>query len=239
MHRKQIKNTLHMNTTQQQFVAYYRVSTNKQGLGLDAQQTTATTFAAANDATIIAEYSEKESAKHSNTKNRTQLFAAIEHCKRANAVLLIAKLDRLSRSVEFLFHLKNTGINFVACDVPELNALTLSIFAGMAQHERELISQRTKAALTERKKQGTALGSHNGISHCYTDEDRAAATAAHIEAANNRESNRKAWHYIMHQYQTKTATQLARELNNEHYSTPSGRGNWNAKMVQRIIERYQ
>lgn len=225
--------------THQNFVAYYRVSTNKQGLGLDAQRTTATQFAAANDATIIAEYSEKESAKHSNTQNRTQLFAAIDHCQRANAVLIIAKLDRLSRSVEFLFHLKNTGIQFVACDVPELNALTLSIFAGMAQHERELISQRTKAALTERRKQGTPLGSNNGKSHCYTDEDRAAGTAAHIEAANNRESNRKAWHYIVSRADTATLTALANELNAEHYSTPSGRGKWNAKMVQRIIDRYR
>lgn len=224
----------------QKFVAYYRVSTRKQNLGLEAQRTTARNFAASRNAEILAEYSEKESGKHENLQNRQELAAALELCRREHCTLLIAKLDRLARDVEFVFHLRNAGADVVACDLPDFNTLTLGIFATMAQHERELCSQRTKAALAERKANGAKLGAHNGVSHVYTDEDRRKAWTARTEKADARENNRKAWHFI----QSKMAggdvslVELADALNAEHYATPSGRGQWKGTQVRRILDRY-
>lgn len=231
----------------QKFVAYYRVSTKKQGLGLEAQQTTARQYAASKDAEILAEYSEKESGKHENLQNRRELFAALELCRRTGACLLIAKLDRLARDVEFTFHLKNSNANVVACDLPDFNTLTVGIFATMAQHERELCSQRTKAALAERKRNGALLGARNGVSHVYTDDDRRNAWAAHSTAASDNENSRKAWHFIEYRmtaanYCTKSGrtnfAKLAQALNDEHYLTPSGGVVWTGGQVKRVAERF-
>ena len=146
----------------QSFVTYYRVSTKKQGLsglGLEAQKNIVEQFAKAKGK-IIAEFTEIESGKK---RNRLELENAISFAKEHNAVLLIAKLDRLSRDVEFIFSLKNSGINFVCADMPEMNTLTIGIFAVMAQHEREMISKRTKDALAAKKKLGFSLGSPKNL----------------------------------------------------------------------------
>lgn len=231
----------------QNFVAYYRVSTRKQSFGLEAQQTTARQYAESRGAQIVAEFSERESGKHENLNNRRELFAALDMCRRTGAVLLIAKLDRLARDVEFTFHLKNTNAQVVACDLPDFNTLTVGIFATMAQHERELCSQRTKAALAERKKSGVRLGSANGVSHKYTDEDRRAAWAAHADAAAANENSRKAWHFVEYRMTSddfKTSTgktnfaSLARALNDEHYLTPSGGMTWTSQQVRRVVARF-
>ena len=231
----------------QKFVAYYRVSTRKQSVGLEAQQTTARQYAQKNDAEIIAEFSERESGKHDNLQNRRELFNALDLCRRTGAVLLIAKLDRLARDVEFTFHLKNANAQVVACDLPDFNTLTVGIFATMAQHERELCSQRTKAALAERKKNGVRLGSTNGVSHKYTDEDRRAAWTAHSDAASANENSRKAWHFVEYRLNAddfKTTTgktnfaKLARALSSEHYLTPNGGLTWTSQQVRRVVERF-
>lgn len=138
------------------YIAYYRVSTTKQGqsgLGLEAQQAAVMNFI--KDAALIAEYTEIESGKKSN---RTVLAKAIDHAKKEGATLVIAKLDRLSRDVEFIFKLRNTGIDFICCDMPEANTLTIGIMAVMVQAERERISQRTKDALKALKARGVKLG---------------------------------------------------------------------------------
>lgn len=146
------------------YIIYYRVSTQKQGrsgLGLKAQKTMCTNYInSIPSANVIDEYTDIQSGKNNN---RTQLTIAINECKKYNATLLIAKLDRLSREVEFIFNLRNSGVNFVCCDMPDFNTLTLGIFATIAQHERELISDRTKKALAEKKKQGYKLGSPNNL----------------------------------------------------------------------------
>lgn len=146
------------------FVQYFRVSTVKQGrsgLGLEAQRTMCTNYLSGiSNASIIAEYVDIESGKKND---RTQLTIAINECKKHNATLLIAKLDRLSREVEFIFNLRNSGINFVCSDMADFNTLTLGIFATIAQYERELISERTKKALAEKKKQGIKLGAPNNL----------------------------------------------------------------------------
>ena len=123
------------------YIAYYRVSTKRQNLGLDAQRKTVLDYISTVNGILINSYEEKESGKNNA---RLELHKAITECKKNNATLVIAKLDRLSRNVSFIFTLKDSGINFVCCDIPECNTLTLGIFATIAQSERETISQRTK-----------------------------------------------------------------------------------------------
>lgn len=134
---------------ERKLVAYLRVSTDKQGirgLGIEAQRRAVHDFASQRGRTtiILAEYMEVESGRRSD---RPQLWKAIDHARNAGALLVIAKLDRLSRDVHFLTGLDKAGVEFVACDMPDANRLTVTILAAVAEHERELISARTKAAL--------------------------------------------------------------------------------------------
>ncbi len=128
------------------FVAYYRVSTKRQGasgLGLEAQKSAVETFLNGGRWKHVADFTEVESGENNM---RPQLSAAIQACRVYKATLVIAKLDRLSRNAHFLLGLKEAGIDFVAADMPEANRLTVGIMALVAEQEREAISQRTKAA---------------------------------------------------------------------------------------------
>lgn len=139
------------------FVAYYRVSTDKQGaagLGMDAQREAVTRFLGQRGE-IVAEYVEVESGRKNN---RPQLSAALEECKRRRATLVIAKLDRLARNVHFISGLMESKADFLAVDMPDANRLTIHVLAAVAEHEREMISQRTKAALAQARARGTKLG---------------------------------------------------------------------------------
>lgn len=140
------------------FIGYIRVSTDKQNYGLDAQLTLINNYVR-NKGNLITYYEDKESGK---INERPGLKKAIEHCKKENTTLLIAKLDRLSRNVVFLFQIKESGVDIACCDLPELNTLTLGIFATMAQHERELISKRTKEGLAAAKAKGKKIGRQKG-----------------------------------------------------------------------------
>jgi DNA invertase Pin-like site-specific DNA recombinase len=140
------------------FVAYYRVSTDKQGrfgLGMEAQREAVTRFLATRGQ-LAGEFVEVESGK--NHANRPQLTSALAECRKRRAVLVIAKLDRLARNVHFISGLMNSDVEFVAVDMPTANRLTIHILAAVAEHEREMISQRTKAALAAAKARGTRLG---------------------------------------------------------------------------------
>jgi DNA invertase Pin-like site-specific DNA recombinase len=141
------------------FIAYYRVSTNKQEHGIDAQKNTVQKWIIGRGE-IINSFQENISGK---INDRAELLKAVEFCKKENATLLIAKLDRLSRNVSFLFDLKDSGIDIACCDLPELNTLTLGIFATMAQHERELISKRVKDGLEIAKSKGKVGGAKKGV----------------------------------------------------------------------------
>ena len=141
------------------FVAYYRVSTDRQGksgLGLAAQQAAVLDYLNGSDWQLVAEFTEVESGKKQD--NRPQLARAIETCRKHKAQLIIAKLDRLSRNLAFVATLMDTGVEFVAADNPHANKLTIHILAAVAQHEREMISERTKAALQAAKARGKRLG---------------------------------------------------------------------------------
>ena len=131
-------------------IAYYRVSTRKQGaegLGIDAQRADVARYAAGNGE-IIAHYTEVESGKKDS---RPELTKALQHAKQTGATLVIAKLDRISRNASFILRLRDSGVDFVACDLPGASTLTIGFMAIIAQHEREAISSRTKAAAEVRK----------------------------------------------------------------------------------------
>lgn len=146
----------------QRFIAYYRVSTEQQGrsgLGLEAQRAAVLSYVG-NDL-LLGEHTDIESGKHAE---RPALKQALAEARKADATLVIAKLDRLARNVAFIANLMESGVRFVAVDMPQANPLTLHIMAAFAQHEREAISQRTKAALAAAKARGTKLG--NPRPHC-------------------------------------------------------------------------
>lgn len=148
------------------YVGYIRVSTKKQDLGLDVQLEQIKHFVEKENGELIQYYEEKESGKKDN---RIKLNEAISFCKDQGATLIVSKLDRLSRSVSFLFQLRDlldsNKIAIKILDIPDLNTLTLGIFATMAQWERELISDRTKKALKSKQEQGYKLGRPRKINH--------------------------------------------------------------------------
>jgi DNA invertase Pin-like site-specific DNA recombinase len=146
----------------QRLIAYERVSTARQGasgLGLEAQRQSIDRFAASRGAEVLARFTEVESGKN---PNRPELTAAIQLARLTGATLVIAKLDRLSRNAAFLLALRDSGVKFVAVDMPEANDLTVGIMALVAQAEREAISRRTKEALAVAKARGVKLGNPNG-----------------------------------------------------------------------------
>lgn len=140
-------------------IAYYRVSTKRQGasgLGLEGQQAAVEQYARANGGRIVASYTEVESGKR---KDRPELARALGHARLSKAVLVVAKLDRLARNVAFTSTLMESKANFVACDNPHATPLTIHILAAVAESEAKSISDRTKAALSSAKRRGTKLGS--------------------------------------------------------------------------------
>ena len=149
-------------TMAQQFIAYYRVSTQRQGasgLGLDAQRSAVMAHLAEGSRTVLEEFVEVESGKGSNAlEKRPQLRLALERCRKTGATLLIAKLDRLARNVHFVSGLIETGVDFVAADMPQANKVMIQMHAVMSEWERDQISERTKVALAAAKARGVALG---------------------------------------------------------------------------------
>ena len=146
----------------QRLVAYERVSTARQGasgLGLEAQRKAIDDFAASRGADVLARFTEIESGRRAD---RPELAKALHHAKVTGATLVIAKLDRLSRNAAFLLALRDSGVRFVAVDMPEANDLTVGIMALVAEAEREAISRRTKEALAVAKVRGVRLGNPNG-----------------------------------------------------------------------------
>ena len=139
-------------------VAYFRVSTKKQGrsgLGLEGQMAAVAEHARRNDANVLREYTEIESGKKTD---RPALIRAMAHAKRARATLVVAKLDRLARNLAFLSALMEAGVEFVACDNPHANRLSVHILAAVAEDEARRIGDRTKAALAAYKARGGKLG---------------------------------------------------------------------------------
>jgi DNA invertase Pin-like site-specific DNA recombinase len=201
------------------YIAYYRVSTTKQGdsgLGLEAQKQAVKVFVKCDDC-IIAEYTEIESGKKNN---RAQLKAAIEKAKSTCSTLVIAKLDRLSRNAGFIFALRDSGVDFICTDMPDANTLTIGIFASLSQHERELISQRTKAALQAKKAQGHILGTPANL----TAEARLKGLEVRRNNALNSKENKQAIDIIIREKESgKSFRQIVDKLNSLGYITSQGK----------------
>lgn len=148
---------------EKQFVCYYRVSTQRQGqsgLGLEAQREVVRGYLSEGHRTALAEFVEVETGKGADAlQKRPELRRALDLCRRQGATLLIAKLDRLARNVHFVSGLIETGVDFVAADMPQANKVMIQMHAVMSEWERDQISERTKAALAAAKSRGVVLGS--------------------------------------------------------------------------------
>jgi len=216
---------------QTNYIAYYRVSTQKQGisgLGLESQQKQVQDFAGRTGGAITAIYTEIESGKKAD---RVQLLEAITEAKKTGATLLIAKLDRLARNAAFIFRLRDTGVKFIAVDMPEANTLTVGIMAVMAQHEAEIISSRTKAALTAKKARGEKLGNSKN----FTSDTRAKGRAAHASnAANNQNTKTARGYATLLSSSGASLRTIANTLNTEGFKTARG-GQYSAVQVSRLF----
>jgi DNA invertase Pin-like site-specific DNA recombinase len=216
------------------YVAYYRVSTKEQGesgLGLAAQKQTVRNFV--KDATLlIGEFTEVESGK---SNYREQLQQAMQLSRSKGATLVIAKLDRLSRNASFIFMLRDSGVNFICADMPEANTLTIGIFAVLAQHERELISTRTKAALAAKKGQGYKLGSPANL----TQEAIAKGREKRSQNALSNQANKQAAHLITMLRETGVSFgEIVKRLNELGYRTRRG-GGYSKSTVKMLFDRYK
>lgn len=217
------------------FVAYLRVSTSKQGrsgLGLEAQREAVRQFVIGRGGKIIApEYVEVETGKRND---RLELAKALKRCRLTGAELVVAKLDRLSRNAAFLMTLRDSGVEFVAADLPEANTMTVGVMAVVAQHEREAISQRTKAALAAVKARGKRLGGFRaGAPNIRTQQHKGVQAACQMasQAAEERRETIEAL-----QQQNLSLNAIAARLNSDSVRTSRG-GRWTATAVKRTIAR--
>jgi DNA invertase Pin-like site-specific DNA recombinase len=211
-------------------VAYYRVSTQKQGqsgLGLEAQKAAVHSYATGRYE-LIAEFTEVESGKKTN---RQQLAEAMGVCRATGATLLIAKLDRLARNVAFTSAIMESGIKFTAVDMPDANNLTIHVIAAIAQHERELISKRTKDALTAAKVRGQELGNLDNL----TDTGRAMGRAVVQQKAVDNYALVTGYIVTLRDMGL-TLRKIAGRLNVEGHKTAKGK-EFTATTIKRILDR--
>ena len=220
------------NVANGRLVAYYRVSTARQGasgLGLDAQRASVRQHLNGGDWSLVAEVVEIESGKRND---RPKLAEALRLCRLHKATLIIAKLDRLARNVAFTANLMDSGVDFVAVDFLQANRLTIHILAAVAEHEARAISKRTTKALAEAKKRGVVMGGFRG--KVPTQAHRAAAVAVRQGRAAERNVDLAP---ILAEIRAAGATSL-REIAaglNAH-SVPTARGGeWSAVQVQRVL----
>jgi len=212
------------------FVAYYRVITEKQGqsgLGLEAQRQAVMNYLNGGSWKLVAEHIEVESGKRNA---RPELEKALAACRRHKAKLCIAKLDRLSRNLAFIATLMDSGVEFVAVDNPHANKLTIHILAAVAEHEREAISERTKAALQAAKRRGVKLGGTRLAAA------RRASIKARSEIANAFAANVRP---IIKEIQASGVTSMrgiARALTARGVKTARG-GDWSDVQVAAILRR--
>ena len=211
------------------FVSYYRVSTQKQGIngnGIEAQKQAVARYLASIDCELLGCFEEVESG---GNNDRQQLQAAIQLAKSQKAILVIAKLDRLSRNAAFLLKLQDSGVDFVCCDMPNADKFSVGILALLAQKEREMISSRTKSALAVAKQRGVVLGNPNGkvalkVARAAIQARKQAFVADALKVIEEIKSTGAT-----------TLLKIADCLNKRGEKTPRG-GIWTATAVRRVLQ---
>jgi len=213
----------------EQFIAYFRVSTSRQGasmLGLEGQKTAVLSYL--NKRPLVAEFTDIETGKNDN---RPQLLKAIDLAKQTNSILVIAKLDRLSRNLTFISTLMDAKVKFLCCDMPDANELTIHIFAALAQWERVRIADRTRTALAALKARGKRLGTPKN----FTDEVRKMGPARVRQIASENPNNQKAKKVVnLLSRNGKNLREIAVELNEAGFKTSKG-SQFRPEQVRRLI----
>jgi DNA invertase Pin-like site-specific DNA recombinase len=215
------------------FVSYLRVSTARQGrsgLGLEAQRKSVEDYLNGGNWELAREFVEIESGKRSD---RPQLDKAFQLCRLLGAKLVIAKLDRLSRDAHFLLGLEKAGVDFVAADMPQANRLTIGIMAVMAEHERRMISERTKAALAAAKRRGVKLGGDRGAR--LTAKAMAAGRAVIADRSRARALDLAPTIAELRSAGRESLRELAAGLDERGIPAAKG-GRWSANQVARMLE---
>ncbi|WP_374303831.1 recombinase family protein [Ferrovibrio sp.] len=218
------------------FVAYYRVSTERQGrsgLGLEAQQKAVADYLNGGRWKLVAEFTEVESGKR---KDRPKLAEALAACRAYGATLVIAKLDRLARNVAFVSNLMESGVDFVAVDFPQANKLTVHILAAVAEHEREMISQRTRDALAAAKARKVKLGGKRHNSATIHKAGVPKSVAVRAEKAAAFAANIAPIIATIRAEGADTVRAIADALNQRGVPTRRG-GLWGPSQVQRLLTR--
>jgi|VirMetMinimDraft_7_1064189.scaffolds.fasta_scaffold86907_2 DNA invertase Pin-like site-specific DNA recombinase len=209
------------------YIPYYRVSTAKQGksgLGLEAQQAIVKAYIERLGGTILQEFTEVESGK---SRSRPELMKAVELSKSKQAILIVAKLDRLARDAEFSFMISNRSHEIVCCDFPAGNKLMFGIMAVLAEYERSLISDRTKQAWKAKKARGYV---HN-TGATFTDEAREKSAQVRKQSVSERDAQVRAMAQMM---KGSTLQEIADRLNELNYRTPKG-GKYHKESVRRVL----
>lgn len=220
------------------FVTYYRVSTQRQGrsgLGLEAQQASVKRYLTAHGGRELASYTEVESGKNNE---RPQLHAALTRCKLTHATLLVAKLDRLSRDAAFLLTLQKSEVKLLFADMPDATEMMVGFMALMAEYERKMISERTKAALAARRARGLPLGNPRDLSP-YAKRASAMGGDAHSKIARERAKLIAPQIAAAQAEGRKSLRAIAHYLNELEIATPRG-SRWTAtavKNTQKLIAR--
>ena len=227
----------------QKIIAYFRVSTAKQGqsgLGLEGQQAAVDAFVSRRGCELLATYREVESGKNAD---RPELAKALAHARRTKATLVVAKLDRLARNVAFLSRLMESRVDFLAVDLEHANRLTIHILSAVAEGEAKAISDRTKAALQAAKARGTKLGSARPGHWDGREAARlkGSAKGAKAAAAVHRVAADEAYADLLPMMQRlrsdgQTLQQIADTLNSEGHTTRRGKP-WNHVQVMRVLDR--
>lgn len=216
------------------YVAYYRVSTAKQGhsgLGLAAQKEAVSTYLNGGRWTMVAEVKEIESGKKND---RPELIRALALCRVHRATLLIAKLDRLARNVAFISNLMESGVEFTAVDFPQANRLTIHVLAAVAEYEASAISARTKAALAAAKARGVKLGGDRGVIASQATKGAKASAAVRRCRAQKRAGDLLPVIQALQAQIGASLRSLAQALNERGIPAARG-GQWSATQVQRVL----
>ena len=217
------------------YIAYLRQSTTKQersGLGVEAQRDIINSFI--KEGVILAEYVETESGRKSD---RPKLQEALALCRKTNSILIVAKLDRLSRNVAFTSKLLESDVEIIFCDFPQANRLILHIISSIAEYEANLISQRTRQSLKAKKERGVKLGKSENLMNKHNEAVARSNQTNTIKPKNNANNMRAVALLRSMVKEELTLSQMTIRLNEQGFVTSKG-CKFQIVQVQRLIQRY-